>query len=85
MKPQDMPEPPNNTLLVVIDIEGTPIAIWRDDDHAATDSQTTHEDQRWFGLGDTPAWEFPDTWQDVISDASAIYVVPSYPIAREGA
>ena len=70
-----LPEPPDGTVLTVIDTTDTPLAIWRRDEEG-------EGDRRWFGAG-SPVWEYPETWSQVLEDVVAVHAVDPIPLAEE--
>lgn len=69
---EEMPEPPDGTMLVLIETLGYRRIIWRND----SDSHSRYEDERWFDHHDSD----PMNWVNVMMYAEKVYAVSTQPI-----
>ena len=77
MRPEDMPEPPDGTRVVVVRRVGASNddTLYRRDDAWAERSE--YEDLRWFREDGSS-----DCWGDIAYDALAVYLVREEPVAQ---
>jgi hypothetical protein len=72
---RDLPEPPNETRLLIMDNAGGATYVWRND-HLAQGSI-----ERWFRPAPLPQSPPVATWEEITRNAISIWGISSAPIA----